>query len=60
MNLNNIIYFIQDLENTGKKRIEFLKHKSWPTEKVIGKKSQSGSIALLSFIFSLQTNIYVT
>ena len=28
MNLNNAIYFIQDLENTRKKRIEFLIHKS--------------------------------
>ena len=37
MNLNNAIYFIQDLENTGKKRIKFLIHKSWRTEKVIGK-----------------------
>ena len=48
MNLNNAIYFIQDLENTGKKRIKFLIHKSWrteSTEKVIGKKYQSGPIA---------------
>ena len=37
MNLNNAVYFIQDLENTGKKRIKFLIHKSWRTEKVIGK-----------------------
>ena len=37
MNFNNAIYFIQDLENTGKKRIKFLIHKSWRTEKVIGK-----------------------
>ena len=28
MNLNNVIYFIQDLENMGKNRIEFLIHKS--------------------------------
>ena len=48
MNLNNAIYFIQDLENTGKKRIKFLIHKSWRTEKVIGKKYQSGPIALPS------------
>ena len=32
MNLNNVIYFIQGLENTWK--IEFLIHKSWGTEKV--------------------------
>ena len=48
MNLNNAIYFIQDLENTGKKIIKFLIHKSWRTEKVIGKKYQSGPIALPS------------
>ena len=59
MDLNNAIYFIQDLENTGKKRIEFLIHKSWRTEKVIGKKSQSEPIALFSFIMFLQTNAYV-
>ena len=33
MNLNNITYFIQDLENMGKKRIEFLIHKSSQTKK---------------------------
>ena len=38
MNLNDVIYFIHDLENTGKKRIDFLKiHKSWQIEKVISK-----------------------
>ena len=45
---NNAIYFIQDLENTGKKRIKFLIPKSWRTEKVIGEKYRSGPIALLS------------
>ena len=35
MNLNNAIYFIQDLENTGKKRIKFLTQKIWRTEKVL-------------------------
>ena len=59
MNLNYAIYFIQDLENTGKKRMLFLAHKSWRTEKVIGKKSQSGPTALHSFIMFLQTNVYV-
>ena len=34
---NNAIYFIQHLENTGKKRIKFLIDKSWRTIKVIGK-----------------------
>ena len=50
MNFNNAIYCIQDLENTGKKekRIKCLIHKSWRTEKVIGKKYQSGPIALRS------------
>ena len=46
MNLNNAIYFIQHLENTGKKRIEFLIHKSWRTIKVIGKNYQSGPRAM--------------
>ena len=50
MNLISGIYVIQDLENTGKKRIEFLIHKSWQTKKVISKRFQSGLIALLSFI----------
>ena len=61
MNLNYAIYFIQDLENTGKKRMLFLflTHNSWRTEKVIGKKSQSGPTALHSFIIFLQTNVYV-
>ena len=59
MNFNNVIYFIQDLENTGKTRIEFLIQKRWRTEKVIGKKSQSGPIALISFILFLQTNTCV-
>ena len=45
---NNAICFIQDLENTGKKRIKFLIHKSRRTEKVIGNKYQSRPIALLS------------
>ena len=26
MNLNKVIYFIQDLENMGKRRIEFLNY----------------------------------
>ena len=54
MNLNYVIYFMQDLENTGKKRILFLTHKSWRTEKVIGKKSQSGpeSSAFLYHVFT--------
>ena len=40
MNLYDVIYFIHDLENMGKKRIEFLKiHKSWQIKKVIGKVS---------------------
>ena len=39
MILNDVIYFIKDLENTGKKRIEFLIQKSWQIEKVIGNKS---------------------
>ena len=43
----------------GKKTIEFLIHKSWLTEKVIGKKSQSGPIAPLSFITFLQSKVYV-
>ena len=34
MNLNNAIYFIQDLENTGEKKIKFLIHKTWRAEKV--------------------------
>ena len=37
MNLNDAIYFIQHLENTGKKRIKFLIDKSWRTIKIIGK-----------------------
>ena len=40
MNLYDFIYFIHDLENMGKKTIEFLKiHKSWQIEKVISKVS---------------------
>ena len=35
MNLIKVIYFIQDLENMGKKRIEFLIRKSYWTKKVI-------------------------
>ena len=52
----HIIYFIQALENTGKRRIQFLIHKSWRTEKVIGKKSQSVLLALLSFLFGRGPN----
>ena len=44
----------------GKKTIEFLIRKScWRTEKVIGKKSQSGPIAPLSLITFLQSKVYV-
>ena len=32
MNLNNAIYLIQDLENTGEKKIKFLIHKTWRAE----------------------------
>ena len=39
MNLNDVIHFIKDLENTGKKRIEFLIQKCWQIEKVIGNNS---------------------
>ena len=62
MNLNNVTYFIQDLENMGKKRIEFSIHKSWQTEKGIAVyKSQSGLTALRSFItfFNKQTVMYL-
>ena len=50
MKLNNAINFIQNLENTGKKRIKFLIHKSWRTEKVIGKKYQSGRTDSSAFL----------
>ena len=46
----------QALENTGKRRLQFLIHKRWRTEKVIGKKSQSGLLALLSFLFGRGPN----
>ena len=51
MNLNNVIYIIQDLENTGKKRIEFLIHKIWQTKKVISKRFQTDSSAFLYNVF---------
>ena len=61
MNLNNAINFIQDLENTGKKRIKFLIHKSWRTEKAIGKKYQSGPIALPScHVMSAEANCHAS
>ena len=61
MKLNNAINFIQDLENTGKKRIKFLIHKSWRTEKVIGKKYQSGPIALPScHVMSAEANCHAS
>ena len=44
MNLNKVIFLI---------------HRSWRTEKVIGEKSQSGPIALLSLIMFLEANVYV-
>ena len=44
MNLNKVIFLI---------------HKRWETEKVIGKKSQSRPIALLSLIMFLEANVYV-
>ena len=40
-------------------KLFFLIHRSWRTEKVIGEKSQSGPIALLSLIMSLEANVYV-
>ena len=44
MNLNKVIFLI---------------HRSWRTEKVIGEKSQSGPIALLSLMMFLEANVYV-
>ena len=58
MNLNNAIYFIQHLENTGKKRIEFLIHKSWRTIKVIGKNYQSGPRAMSCYELLIWTDSY--
>ena len=49
MNTHYLLY--PSFRNTGKRRIQFLIHKSSRIEKVIGKKSQSGLLALLSFLF---------
>ena len=40
-------------------KVIFLIHKSWQTEKVIGKESQSGPIALLSLTMFLEANVHV-
>ena len=58
MNLNEIIYFIQDLENTGKKGIEFLIHWKVGGPKKKSAKSQSERTAILSFNMFLHT-VYV-
>ena len=62
MNLNNLTYFIQDLENMGKKRIEFQYTKVGRLKKESAVyKSQSGPTALRSFItfFNKQTVMYL-
>ena len=56
MNLNNAIYFIQRLENTGMKRIEFLIDKSWRTIKLIGKNYQSGPRAMSCYDLLIWTD----
>ena len=59
MNLNEVIYFIQDLENTGKKGIEFLIHWKVGGPKRKSAKSQSEPTAIHSFIMFLHTvNVY--
>ena len=50
MTLNEVIYFIQDLENTGKKGSDFLIHWKVGGSKKKSAKSQSEPTAILSFI----------
>ena len=55
MNLISVIYVIQDLENTGKKRIEFLIHK----KKLADQKSNQQKVSVWTDSSAFLYNVFM-